>query len=266
MHTQSQRKAMPSFFVERLKELRVLLYFRTMRSAVYLFFSFLLLPGIGNAQSAPVPMGTIPDSAGFAELRIAYAKNKTIPASFEREIYSALSFFPELKDHRIDFVLRKGYAPLSSRPSFGGLLRSARKRTYKVFISTGSGRIWDSILLDKAPYNARIGVLGHELAHVLNFSRMSGVQLGWLGVSHVSKSYMNRFEFRTDSLAIAKGMGEYLYAMSTHVRRVFGSPDPEERTVTPIVADYKQRYMGPATIRLYMESHPPYRGTSTEVR
>jgi hypothetical protein len=185
-------------------------------------------------------MGTIPDSAGFEALRAAYARNKKLPAAFEREIFSALSFFPELKDHRIDFVLRKGYAPLSS--------------------STGSGRNWDSILLNKAPYNARIGVLGHELAHVLNFSRMSGVQLGWLGVSHVSKSYMNRFEFRTDSLAIAKGMGDYLYAMSTYVRRAFGSPDPEERTVTPLMADYKQRYMGPATIRLYMEGHPPYRG------
>jgi hypothetical protein len=237
-----------------------------MRSAVYLFVAVLLLPALGHSQPDPVPMGTIPDSAGFAALRAAYAKNKKIPAAFEREIYSALSFFPALKDHRIDFVLRKGYAPLSSRPSFGGLLRSARKRKYKVFISTGSGRSWDSILLDKAPYAARIGVLGHELAHVLNFSRMSGVELGWLGVCHVSKSYMNRFEFRTDSLAIAQGMGDYLYAMSTYVRRAFGSPDPEERAVTPMMADYKQRYMGPATIRLYMEGHPPYRGVPTGAR
>jgi hypothetical protein len=222
--------------------------------------------GVAFAQQGPVPMGTVPDSAGFYRLRADFAKHKKIPPQFEREIFSALSFFPELKDHRIDFVLRKGYAPLSSRPSFGGLLRSAKQRKYKVFISTGSGKLWDSILLDKAPYDARIGVLGHELAHVLNFSRMSGLQLGWLGVSHVSKSYMNRFEFRTDSLAIAKGMGDYLYAMSTHVRRVFGSPDPEELSVKARMADYTQRYMGPATIRLYMEGHPPYRGNPLPAR
>jgi hypothetical protein len=237
---------------------------------VTLTFSVLLfgvlLGGAADAQPGPVPMGNVPDSAGFAALRSAFSKNKKMPVQFEEEIFTALSFFPELKEHRIDFVLRRGYAPLSSRPSFGGLLRSARKRKYKVFISTGSGRIWDSILLDKAPYDARIGVLGHELAHVLNFSRMSGVQLGWLGVCHVSKSYMNRFEFRTDSLAVAKGMGDYLYAMSTHVRRVFGSPDPEELSVTPRMADYRQRYMGPATIRLYMEDHPPYRGPRADAR
>lgn len=220
---------------------------------------FLLLSCIAQAQVSPVPMGTVPDSLGFVQLRARFGQHKTYPAQFEREILTALSFFPELEKHRVSFVLRKGYAPLSSRPSFGGLLRSARRRKYKVFISTGSGSGWDSIILANAPYDARIGVLGHELSHVLNFSRMSGLDLAWLGVSHVSKSYMNRFEFRTDSLCIAQGMGDYLYAMSTYARRSFGATDPEQRQVVAQKSNYRERYMGPASIRLYMTEHPPYR-------
>ena len=210
-------------------------------------------------------MGTVPDSLGFEQLRASFGQHKKYPPQYEKEILTALSFYPEIQENRVDFVLRRGYAPLSSRPTFGGLFRSARHRKYKVFISTGSGGGWDSIILAHAPYDARIGVLGHEISHVLNFSRMSGTQLAWLGVSHVSKTYMNRFEFRTDSLCIAQGMGDYLYAMSIHARKSFGATDPEQLQVTARKSNYAERYMGPASIRLYMSDHPPYRreqGTS----
>ena len=214
------------------------------------------------AQQSPVPMGVVPDSAGFAYLKQTFGKHKKMPAQYEKEILTALSFFPELKDRRIDFVLRKGYAPLSSRPSFGGLLRSSRKRLYKVFISTGRGDGFDSINLSRAPYNARIGVLGHEISHVKYFSGKSGLALTWLGVMHVSKSYMDRFEFRTDSLCIAQGMGDYLLSMSIFARGMFGSPDPEQLSVKGEMSQYKERYMSPATIRRYMQDHPPVHRSS----
>jgi hypothetical protein len=90
---------------------------------------------------------------------------------------------------------------------------------------------------------------------------MSGLSLAWLGVSHVSVKYMNRFEYRTDSLCIAQGMGDYLYAMSIYARKSFGSPDPEQLQVRAQKSNYRERYMGPASIRLYMAEHPPYRRT-----
>jgi hypothetical protein len=192
------------------------------------------------------------------ELKEIFGHNKVYPAEFEKQILTALSFYPELKDHRIDFQLRKGYAPLSSRPTYGGLFRSAKKRKYKVFISTGSGKMWDSIILKYAPFDASVGVLGHELSHVLNFSHMSGLSLTWLGVSHVSKNYMNRFEYLTDSLCIEQGMGEYLLAMSIHARTTFGAPDPEELHVVGEKGNYKERYMSPSTIRLYMDDSKKY--------
>ena len=58
-----------------------------------------------------------PAGKDINELKELYGHNKVYPAAFEEQILTALSFYPELKNHRIDFQLRKGYAPLSSRPS-----------------------------------------------------------------------------------------------------------------------------------------------------
>jgi hypothetical protein len=224
-------------------------------------FSLLILlainiKAIGQSNYSNSDKG--PAGKNISELKELFGHHKVYPAAFEEQILTALSFYPELKDHRIDFQLRKGYAPLSSRPTYGGLFRSAKKRKYKVFISTGSGKMWDSIILKYAPFNAGVGVLGHELSHVLNFSKMSGLSLTWLGVSHVSKNYMNRFEYLTDSLCIEQGMGEYLLAMSIHARKTFGAPDPEELHVVGEKGNYKERYMSPSTIRLYMDDSKKY--------
>lgn len=221
-----------------------------------LFFSVLNFHGY--AQTGPIQMGTRLSDADFDKLKTVYGNKKSIPVEFEKEILTALTFFPQLIDHRIDFQLRKGYAPLSSRPTYGGLFRSAKKRKYKVFISTGSGQMWDSIILKYAPFDPSVGVLGHELSHVLNFSRMSGLSLVGLGINHVSKSYMNRFEFLTDSLCIEQGMGEYLLSMGVYVRKKFGAADPEELLVKGEKGNYKERYMSPSTIRLYMEDSNKY--------
>lgn len=212
-----------------------------------------------DCQTSNVPDEKGPSGKSISDLKSLYGHNKVYPAEFEEQILTALSFFPELKNHRIDFQLRKGYAPLSSRPTYGGLFRSAKKRKYKIFISTGRKDRWDSIILKNAPFEAGVGVLGHELSHVLNFSQMSGLSLTWLGISHVSTKYMNRFEYLTDSLCIEQGMGEYLLAMGIYVRKSFGAADPEELLVKGEKGNYKERYMSPSTIRLYMADSKAYR-------
>jgi hypothetical protein len=232
-----------------------------LKKAIRLLFMMPIWVMFVNAQgqSGTLSSNKGPVGKSISELKEIYGHNKKYPQEFEEQILTALSFFPELKDHRVDFQLRKGYAPLSSRPTYGGLFRSAKKRKYKIFISTGKKDRWDSILLKNAPFDAGVGVLGHELSHVLNFSRMSGLSLAGLGISHVSTKYMNRFEYLTDSLCIEQGMGEYLLAMGIYVRKAFGAPDPEELLVKGEKGNYKERYMSPSTIRLYMADSKAYR-------
>ncbi|WP_336515764.1 hypothetical protein [Pollutibacter soli] len=192
---------------------------------------------------------SLPD---ISQMRIEFGQHKKIPPQYEATILKALSFYPELKDKRIDFVLRKGYAPLSARPSFGGIFLNAKKRKYKVFISTKVKGEWDKYTLKNMPYNPSVGIVGHELGHVQNFTKMSGWQLIKLGVKHTSANYMNRFEYLTDSLVIAQGMGDYLLASAMYAREVFNAPDIEQLHVKGEKGNYSERYMSPATIRAYM--------------
>lgn len=229
------------------------------RAPVYFLHCFLFLfPVALTAQDHPA-INTSVQIQSTDDFREQFGKNKKIPSVYEKEILKALSYFPELKNNRIDFVLRYGYAPLSARPSFGGLFRRASKRKYKVFISTGRKDGWDKFTLKNTPYEARVGIIGHELSHVKNFAKMSGLQLFGLGVAHVSRNYMNRFEYLTDSLTIEQGLGEYLLASSIFARKIFNAPDPEQLNVAGVKGNYNERYMSPATIRRYLaDSRYPY--------
>jgi hypothetical protein len=187
------------------------------------------------------------------ELRNEFGKNKKYAQDYEKLVLPALSFFPELKDYRITFKVRNHGAPLSTRPSYGSMIRHARKRTYMVFISSDTSSQWKDIQLNRVPIMAQLGIIGHELSHIIEFKEKNTFGLIGLGVNHVSNDYMNKFEFQADSICIAHGLGDYLLVWATHARQAFGAPDPQQADVKGEMSNYKERYMSPATIRRYME-------------
>jgi hypothetical protein len=113
-----------------------------------------------------------------------------------------------LKKNRINFKVRDKGAPASSRPAWGSLFRSAGKRTYMVIINSGKDSSQFGSIFRNASVPAQVGVIGHELSHVVNFSQKSSFGLIGIGIAHISKSYMDRFEFYTDSLCV-HGLGYY---------------------------------------------------------
>lgn len=192
-------------------------------------------------------------------LKSRFGKHKVYPASMEKIVLYTLSFLPELAENRIIFKFRPKGAPLSSRPAWGTLWRSARKRKYMVFIRDSGEDSFFGSLFTKTSIPGKIGILGHELCHVSNFSRKTSMGLIWIGISHVSKPYMDRFEFNTDSLVIERGMGRYLQEWTGMFDSYFtdqAMPEPFKNKNTPT----GERYMSAATIRKYMakSSHPDY--------
>lgn len=121
-----------------------------------------------------------------------------------------------------------------------------------VFISSDTTSKWKAIQINRVPLMAQIGIIGHELSHIIEFKSFNSFGLIGLGISHVSTKYMNKFEFQADSICIAQGMGDYLLVWSTHAREAFGAPDPQQLDVKGEMYNYKERYMSPATIRRYM--------------
>lgn len=196
----------------------------------------------------------------ISQLKSNYSRNKIIPAKFEKQILVALSYFPELKNTSIVFRIKHTTTPLASRPGWTSVLRNDRKRTYVITISDSSKPFLTSILLDKMDFNAQIGVMGHELSHVVDFKSKNSFGLLRVGLGNLSSAYLDRFEYQTDSICIAHGLGYQLLAWSVFVRKAFNWPTPAEGEIpTP----KKERYMSPETIRTRMNRLPAYDSISS---
>lgn len=182
------------------------------------------------------------------ELKKLYTFNKVIPHEYEKQIIIALSYFPELKNTTIEFILKNTNTPLSSKPKLFGLLQSAKSRKYIITISEESNSKLEPILFKNLNFNAQIGVLGHELSHVSDyitkgFSKMSNLLL----IQIFSKKQVDRFEYRTDHICINHGLGFQLLDWSTSIRQKLkidywrGADNLQYITK-------KERYLNPETI------------------
>jgi hypothetical protein len=196
----------------------------------------------------------------FSQLKSNYGKNKRVPVEFEKQFFMAISYFPELRDARIRVKLRKGSSGIiSTRPTWSGLFRRSSKRSYVIFIGDSSGSRIPAFMFRSSPVNGQVGIIGHELTHILNFSRMNTFQLIGIGLGHLSTRYMDRFENKTDSLCIERGLGEQLIDWNIYLRKAFGMPDPENGP-DPFFSDPgRERYMSPARIRDVMRRSEKYR-------
>ncbi len=221
----------------------------------FCLFIFLLVvehcPLSGQTKDHVLRDTSMITSEQFRHLKEEFGKSKKLPPGYEKITLYALSFFPELKKNRIHFKLRDKGAPLSSRPAWGSIFRSAGKRTYMVFLHNGKDSSDFGSIFSRATIPAQIGIIGHELSHVVNFSQKTSMGLIGIGIAHMSKPYMDRFEFNTDSLCIAHGLGYYQMEWAAMFDKMFansGTADPFKNKNTPT----GERYMSAATIQVYM--------------
>lgn len=197
-------------------------------------------------------------SANFiAELKKSYGNKKQYPPQFEKQILLALSHYPELKNTPIEFRLQAKHSPLFTRVSWGGLFERGYKRHFVIIISDSTEKKLAPILFKNLPFNAQVGVLGHELAHVSDFCRMSIVQVLQHVIKSVAYKYVDGFEFNTDAICIAHGLGYQLLAWSSFIRekmQLFNWGGPDQVNHQQI----RERYMNPATIIKRIGEDPPY--------
>ena len=224
-----------------------------------LFFSLCVALQITLADGQqPVRLFKKDDFTAADSLRLQqeYGKNKQLPRGFELQALIALSFFPELKNTYILFDVKPAYSLLQTRPLIQGILFK-RTRDFSITISDSSYWKLNPIMLDPMNFNAQVGVLGHELSHVSDFSRRSFLSLAWSGICHLSTKYIDRFEFKTDSICIAHGLGYQLLAWSKFVRLTLhiDNYDGADNIDKPML---HERYMNPPTINARIAANPLY--------
>jgi hypothetical protein len=176
-------------------------------------------------------------------LKAEFSDNKTIPEEYEMQCLLALSYFPELKKENIEFVYSKGAYSMAARPAPLSLLGKKKNRKYRIFINTESKN--QGLLLHEVPFNAQVGIIGHELAHILDYTQKSVFRIMRDGIGYSSEKFRAKFEHATDKIAIDRGLGWQVleFCSSTH----------ESESVPQQYKEYKNRvYMTPASIKEYI--------------
>lgn len=192
-----------------------------------LLLPLLVAPTMGMAQWQQVPFKRpatdVTDSivVNYEELKKKLGKNKEMPPRYEKQILYALSYFPELTDTKIRFrIIQSKKGIIDTRPTMGGLLRHGNKRKYLV-------TIYDSTERRALPHfanadvNGQVGIVGHELSHIISFKNSTGLGLVGLGIAHMSPRFMDRYENKTDSVNIERGLGYQLIAWKQYLDKGF---------------------------------------------
>jgi hypothetical protein len=156
------------------------------------------------------------------ELREAYGAKKIIPRQFEQAALVALSHYPELKNLHVEFVItEKALFPYASRPKLTDIFLPPLKRRYHIVIADQSKSL-EMVLLKNLPFEAQVGILGHELAHTVCYIGKNTLGVLKTGFWYFWPRFRERFEKDTDRAAIAHGLGKELYSYSIYIRSVEG--------------------------------------------
>ena len=189
----------------------------------------------------------------FDKLLSEFGENKELPPGYELQALLALSHYPELKSVRIRFIVEDVGIPLSSRPHWPSLFRSAKNRTYLVVIDSDIDGPRDVLLLKNQPFNAQVGIIGHELSHTVYYLDLSFFGIAADAVCQFSNCRIN-FERATDRRLISYGLGWQRYDHALFVRRRL-APSQEASAVSE---EGGGAYMTPTEILHIIEGNESY--------
>jgi hypothetical protein len=163
---------------------------------------------------------------------------------FAREFREAIIHYPELAKSRIVFKRKKIGTIMAARPTIWSVFKPASKRKYFILINRQFRN--SEYLFSKLDYNARVGIIGHELAHIVDYNCMNSFQLLQYGINYLINR--RKIEHRTDESTVFHGLGIELYQ---YALKVF---DPD--VVGRAYFRYKLRnYLSPVRILNLSISH-----------
>ena len=220
-----------------------------------LFFS-LILRGYTLSVEAILPVKEFKkDSLEMVKFDTPF--NKIIPEKYALQIKTALQYYPSLRDAHIIFKVKKTRTPLAAMPTIFSVLKRKSKRTYIITISSESTSFLNKIILDSLNFNAQIGVLGHEISHIMEFHSKNGLFFIGLAIRHLSKKAMDKFEYNTDKRCIEQGLGYQLLAWSKNTRQALHVTNFNRENSGKMMQ--RERYMHPQTIEKYMATLEIYK-------
>jgi hypothetical protein len=168
----------------------------------YMMFFYTLKP-VENIVCHQVETSFDGTELSIVNESLASFTNIKYPSEIENALMLALSFFPELKNIDIEISYASISTTMNCRPLIGSLFTT--KRIYQMQINNHEN--FDGILMEDVPFNALVGILGHELAHIVDYEAGGILRVIKRGLDYALPSTKTKFEHEIDMLTIQKGLG-----------------------------------------------------------
>ena len=154
-------------------------------------------------------------------LKAIIGDNKGLPKGFEIAAAIAYSAYPQLKDVNIDMILQHEGAPMESNFNIWTLFIPPKKhRQYRILLNDAEKTSFDPILLRSLPFDAQVGILAHELGHVVYYHQLNLLEIGKWGLNYLySDEFRATHERTTDLMPVYHGLGSQIYQYAYFVRK-----------------------------------------------
>ena len=179
------------------------------------FTAALVAALVGATATSTVAAEAVPTSSHSSSAAVELpqkggARTKPTPDAYEEAAAAALARFPELADARVEFILRPMKSAFAAaRPKPSSLFKKRRNRRYRVFLNNDPSRLGSSF--ESLPLEQQIGLLGHELTHVVSYLPKHGVRIAFFVVCYsISRKFRRKVERTTDVESADRGFGPQL--------------------------------------------------------
>ncbi|MFI3280338.1 MAG: hypothetical protein R3Y44_00045 [Rikenellaceae bacterium] len=179
-----------------------------------------------------------------------YGNNKIFVDEFLEPTLIALSHYPELIDTKIEFKYKRGSTTMAARPKPTSMLC---RRRYIVVINNKEE--FDGIYLHDTPFNAQIGIIGHELAHIADYQNHNLIGVVGILMRYSSGSRKPLFEKEIDRATIERGLGWQLHDWAKY------SLSNESGSTKEYKEFKRKHYLSPEEITQHMELFGKYKFT-----
>ena len=175
------------------------------------FIVLFFIPGILSAQQDEI----LPGVHELDSIYHVYGNKKVFDSAMLIPSLLAISYYPELKNARIQFRHKKIPTLMAARPAPGSLLRKREKRLYLIIISTNPDN-HSHTLFQNMSVSSKTGIIGHEYAHLLEYEKKSNFGLILYGIQYFFAR--RKIERETDMTAISRGLGNEMLEYTLHLK------------------------------------------------
>ncbi len=178
-------------------------------------------------------------------LKAIYDENKNFLKEYEKVSLLALSYFPELADEKINFKFASINSTARTTVTFGSIFKKVNKQ-YIIIINNDILRT--GMLLSQAPADGQVALIGHELAHILDFKKRSFLEMAWWGLGYLFVKHRTKIEKQADKETIDHGLGWGLYHWADFVLN-------KSNANKHYLKMKESKYLFPADILRYMKEN-----------